>query len=163
MTVSELKLIPPAEFNEVPFTGIFNKNLGQWYIKGSVPLPIWGVFITPNLIRDTLVPIAHGGVLMAFADFTMYYGARLGIDRITDPTIGMRASEDSLTTVTVSINCDFMNVVKVGDFLESHAEIGRASKGVTFMRTTLKVGNKPIMQCSGTYMQKGNMVVPKTV
>jgi acyl-coenzyme A thioesterase PaaI-like protein len=163
MTVSELKLIPPAEFNEVPFTGIFNKNLGKWYIKRSLPLPVWGVFITTDLIRDTLVPIAHGGVLMAFADFTMYYGARLGIDRITDPTAIMKASEDSLNTVTISINCDFMNVVKVGDFLESHAEIGKASKGVTFMRTILKVGNKPIMQCSGTYMQKSNVVIPKSV
>lgn len=148
------KLTPPTGFHTIPFTGTFNKILGPWMIKETDNLPIWGIHITPTLIRDTQLPIAHGGVLMAFADFTMYYGARLAIDRLIDPNRRpgeTKSTHHSHNVVTISINCDFMSVVKAGEFLESHLEVGRVSKGITFMKATLKVGDRSVMQCSGTY------------
>jgi acyl-coenzyme A thioesterase PaaI-like protein len=158
---SEFK--PPAGFVQIPFTGVFNKALGPWFLKKTESLPIWGIQITPALIRDSQVPIAHGGVLMAFADFSMYYGARLAIERLLNPEMApneARASSISLKTVTISINCDFMSSVKAGEFLESHLEVGRASKGITFMKTTLKVGDRAVMQCSGTYTLRAE--IPET-
>ncbi len=132
-------------------------------IKQTDSLPVWGIQITPALIRDSQLAIAHGGVLMAFADFTMYYGARLAIDQLLDPTRSlhdMKPTALSHNVVTISINCDFMSVVKVGDFLESHLEVGRVSKGVTFMKAVLKVGDRSVMQCSGTYTLKPNSSAP---
>lgn len=147
---------PPEGFHVVPFTGTFNKQLGPWYKKDTNGLPIWGIFINRNLIRDSQVPIAHGGVLMAFADFTMYCGARAAIDPLIDPKHipGSMLSNASLATLTISMTCDFMSAVKLGDFLESRLEVGRASKGITFMRNNLMVGDTCVMQCSGTYTLK---------
>jgi acyl-coenzyme A thioesterase PaaI-like protein len=94
---------------------------------------------------------------MAFADFTMYYGARTVVDNLLNPTrdpSNPHLSAESLAMVTISMTCDFMGAVKLGDFLESRCEVGRGSKGITFMRNRLLVGDKCVMQCSGTYTLK---------
>ena len=79
----------------------------------------------------------HGGMLTAFAD-----AALTGIDNFhrDDPrTEGI---------VTVSLNCEFIAPVRVGDWVECHGEVVRRGASLVFMQGRLSVAGKAVMTCS---------------
>ena len=76
----------------------------------------------------------HGGVLMAFADYTLCIGANMG---------------ESESVATVSCNNEFVAPAYQGDLLEAECVVVRRGKSLVFTRCEVRVGAKPILNSSG--------------
>ena len=76
----------------------------------------------------------HGGVLMAFADYTLCIGANMG---------------ESESVATVSCSNEFVAPAYLGDLLEGECVVVRRGKSLVFTRCELRVGDKPILNSSG--------------
>ena len=76
----------------------------------------------------------HGGVLMAFADYTLCIGANMG---------------ESESVATVSCSNEFVAPAYRGDLLEGECVVVRKGKSLVFTRRELRVGDKPILNSSG--------------
>jgi len=76
----------------------------------------------------------HGGVLMAFADYTLCIGANMG---------------ESESVATVSCNNEFVAPAYQGDLLEAECVVVRRGKSLVFTRCEVRVGGKSILNSSG--------------
>ena len=76
----------------------------------------------------------HGGVLMAFADYTLCIGANMG---------------ESESVATVSCSNEFVAPAYRDDLLEGECVVVRKGKSLVFTRCELRVGDKPILNSSG--------------
>ena len=76
----------------------------------------------------------HGGVLMAFADYTLCIGANMG---------------ESESVATVSCNNEFVAPAYQGDLLEAECVVVRRGKSLVFTRCEVRVEDKPILNSSG--------------
>ena len=76
----------------------------------------------------------HGGVLMAFADYTLCIGANMG---------------ESESVATVSCNNEFVAPAYQGDLLEAECVVVRRGKSLVFTRCEVRVVDKPILNSSG--------------
>ena len=76
----------------------------------------------------------HGGVLMAFADYTLCLGANGG---------------SSESVATVSCNNEFIAPAYKNDIVLGEAEIMRRGKSLVFVRCTLRVREQVILVSSG--------------
>jgi len=75
----------------------------------------------------------HGGVLMAFADYTLCIGANGGAQE---------------SVITVSCNNEFTAPAFKGDLVEGFGEVVRRGKSMVFVRCQLKVADKVILLAS---------------
>lgn len=78
--------------------------------------------------------IAHGGLLMTFADYATFAIARAEIG--------------GPGGATVSMNHDFCAPVRAGDLLEAEAQVMRETRSMLFMRGTLYVGDTTVLSFS---------------
>jgi uncharacterized protein (TIGR00369 family) len=79
----------------------------------------------------------HGGMLMTFADQAMALAARRA-------TGGKRHA-------TIELNTQFVGAVKLGEFVEAHPEVVRATRSVIFMRGTMFVGKRVVVTTNGIW------------
>ncbi len=75
----------------------------------------------------------HGGILMAFADYTVCLGASGG------------AQESS---ATISLNTEFIAPARVGDLLLGEGEVLRRGHSLVFMRVKIRVEDQIILTAS---------------
>lgn len=80
--------------------------------------------------HDTL----HGGVAMAFADYTLCLGANGGTQQ---------------SVVTVSCNNAFTAPGQLGDLVEGHCEVIKRGRSLVFVRCDLRVGDRLILSSNG--------------
>ncbi|MFT5392561.1 MAG: acyl-coenzyme A thioesterase 13 [Gammaproteobacteria bacterium] len=78
--------------------------------------------------------IAHGGLMMTFADYATFAIAR---EELGGPG-----------GATVSMNHDFCAPARAGDCLEAEAEVMRETRSMLFMRGRLFVGETTVMSFS---------------
>lgn len=78
--------------------------------------------------------IVHGGVLMAFADYTLCLAAMQG---------------ESDMVVTVSATCDFTDSLREGELLIGEGETTRMGGSLAFTRAVLRAGDRVVMTASG--------------
>ena len=78
--------------------------------------------------------IAHGGLMMTFADYATFAIARRAIG--------------GPGGATVSMHHDFCAPARVGDLLEAQAEVVRETGSMVFMRGQLYVGNTTVLSFS---------------
>lgn len=83
----------------------------------------------------------HGGVLMAFADYTLCLGANGG---------------ESESVVTVTCNNEFVAPANEGDLILGEAETIRRGRSIVFMRCTLRTGERVILTSSAVIKRIGN-------
>jgi uncharacterized protein (TIGR00369 family) len=76
----------------------------------------------------------HGGVLMAFADYTLCLAA-------------IESEADAV--VTVSATCDFVAAARAGDVLDGEGELTRLGGSLAFTRAVLRSGDRVVMTASG--------------
>jgi len=76
----------------------------------------------------------HGGCLMAFADFSLFW-------------IAHQETRD-IPAVTVSFNSEFVDSAKEGDMLEARGEIVRAAASLIFVRGLISKASNPILNFS---------------
>jgi uncharacterized protein (TIGR00369 family) len=83
----------------------------------------------------------HGGVLMAFADYTLCLGANGG---------------ESESVATVTCNNEFVAPANEGDLILGEAETIRRGRSIVFMRCTLRTGKQVILTSSAVIKRIGN-------
>lgn len=83
----------------------------------------------------------HGGVLMAFADYTLCLGANGG---------------ESESVATVTCNNEFVAPANEGDLILGEAETIRRGRSIVFMRCTLRTGVQVILTSSAVIKRVGN-------
>ena len=83
----------------------------------------------------------HGGVLMAFADYTLCLGANGG---------------ESESVATVTCNNEFVAPANEGDLILGEAETIRRGRSIVFMRCTLRTGEQVILTSSAVIKRIGN-------
>lgn len=79
----------------------------------------------------------HGGMVSAILDMSL---AR---------TIATQTGHHGIATIHLGI--DFIDVARVGDFVEVKAEITRATKSIVFIRGALMVGDRVIANADGLW------------
>lgn len=79
----------------------------------------------------------HGGVLLAFADQAM----------------GMTAWKASGQTLqaTAQLSLQFVAAVQIGDFVEAHCTVARATRSLVFMTGILTVSERVVATASGVW------------
>jgi uncharacterized protein (TIGR00369 family) len=79
----------------------------------------------------------HGGMLMTLADQSMAMTAR-------QATGGKRHA-------TIELNIQFVDGVKIGEFVESHPELVRATRSLVFMQAKMFVGPRLVVTTNGIW------------
>ncbi len=75
----------------------------------------------------------HGGVLMAFADYTLCLGANGGTQE---------------SVITVTCNNEFTAPAFIGDLVEGYCTVVRRGRSMVFVRSELKVKDEVILMSS---------------
>jgi acyl-coenzyme A thioesterase 13 len=84
--------------------------------------------------------LAHGGVLLTLCDVALGYSAAYS----QDPPL-------SLTTAQIS--ADFAGSARIGDWVESSADIQRIGGRLAFVNVYLSVGSTRIVRASGVFVR----------
>lgn len=81
--------------------------------------------------------VVHGGMLMSFAD----------------DMLGMAVWESAgrKPCTTVQLNTHFISPARIGEFVESRAEVMRATRTVVFVRGMLVVGDRTVVSADGVW------------
>ena len=81
--------------------------------------------------------VIHGGMLMTFADQSMAMTARqaTGVKR----------------HATIELNTQFIGSVQLGQFVEAHAEVVRATRSVVFMEVKMFVDGRIVVSANGIW------------
>ena len=82
----------------------------------------------------------HGGLVMTFADFSLFVIARDVID-------GSR-------TVTATFNGELVGTAREGDFVECRGEVVKAGRSMVFVRGLITCGDEPVMSFSSVLKKK---------
>ena len=81
----------------------------------------------------------HGGMMMALADIAM------------GKTVHAALEGEGQRAMTVSLNCDFIGPVKLGETIVSRVAITRRTRSIVFVTATLAVGERTIMTATGLW------------
>jgi len=81
----------------------------------------------------------HGGIVMTFADIALGIGAA-GV-----------LGEQRTSTVTASMNTQFVAVAHVGEFLVCRPEVVRQSRHLVFVRGLICAGERTIASADGIF------------
>jgi acyl-coenzyme A thioesterase PaaI-like protein len=76
----------------------------------------------------------HGGLVMTFADFSLFVIARDAID--------------GSPTVTATFSGEFVGTARVGDLVECTGEVVKAGRSLVFCRGLITSGGEPVMSFS---------------
>jgi uncharacterized protein (TIGR00369 family) len=79
----------------------------------------------------------HGGMLMTLADQAMAMTAR--------------KASGSKRHATIELNIQFVGAVRLGDFVEAHPEIVRATRSLVFMQAKMFVGSRVVVTTNGIW------------
>jgi len=79
----------------------------------------------------------HGGMLSTLADQSMAMAAR--------------KATGNKSHATIELNIQFVDAVRLGDFVESHPEVVRATRSLMFMRSTMFVGKRVVVTTNGIW------------
>lgn len=79
----------------------------------------------------------HGGMLMTLADQSMAMTAR--------------AATNVKRHATIELNTQFIGGVRLGDFVEAHPEVVRATRSVVFMAVKMFVGDRVVVTANGIW------------
>lgn len=111
----------------------FEVLVGPFYMKELEDGTFKSAFIAEEKHTNAL-GMVHGGLLMSFADFSLFSIARKEVDG---------------DCVTVGFNSEFVAAGKVGEVIESSGEIIRATRSLLFVRGTIYSGDQTLLSFSG--------------
>jgi uncharacterized protein (TIGR00369 family) len=112
---------PPAGYAEIEPVGNFDLLMGRIYIRMDDEDAVMGFRVSPRHINAH--GTCHGGMLASFADM-LGYASRVQVD----------FREVSVPTVTLS--CEYLRPVKLGDWVEGRAEVVKNGRNLIFSRFT---------------------------
>ena len=125
--------IPPEGFKVFNISQPHIKSLGPgFYKKEEEDQLVLGFFVKEENCNG--YGAAHGGMLMALADFTLC-------------TSAMRNSDNPVTTV--SFHSEFIQPAPLGSLLQIRAKLTKKGKSLAFAEGNIKVGDKVILNFGG--------------
>ena len=86
----------------------------------------------------------HGGMMMALADITM------------GKTVHAALAPEGQRAMTVSLNCDFIGAVKLGETIVTQVALTRRTRSIVFVTATLNVGARTVMTATGLWKILGS-------
>ncbi len=113
----------------------FGDLVGPIWRREDGERPRFGFVVAPKHLNRA--GNLHGGMLMTVADQSMAMTARLA-------TGGKRHA-------TIELNIQFVGGVKLGEFVESHPEVVRATRSVVFMQAKMFVGTRVVVTTNGIW------------
>jgi uncharacterized protein (TIGR00369 family) len=136
---------------EASLTGTFDPALEGWEIIssntafGDLVGPVWrrkegeqlrfGFVVAPKHLNRA--GNLHGGMLMTLADNAMAITAR--------EVTGCKRH------ATIELNIQFIGAVRLGEFVEAHPEVSRATRSLTFMQAKMFVGSRLVVTTNGIW------------
>ncbi|GGE46142.1 thioesterase [Agaricicola taiwanensis] len=108
--------------------------------------PVWQKRDENELIRyaflaeakhKNLRGVVQGGMIMTFADRAMGMTAR--------------QQNQNRPQATVQLDVHFVDAVRIGDFVEAHAQLVRKTRSLLFMRADLMVGSRVVATANGVW------------
>jgi len=85
--------------------------------------------------------VVQGGMLMTFADRSMGMTCWYANGRVPQ--------------ATVQLDVNFVEAVKIGDFVEAHCKVVKRTKSLIFMDAELKVGERVVSTAKGLWKTLG--------
>lgn len=113
----------------------FGDLVGPIWRREQNGQPRFGFVVAPKHLNRA--GNLHGGMLMTVADQAMAMTARAA-------TGGKRHA-------TIELNIQFVGGVKLGEFVEAHPEIVRATRSVVFMQAKMFVGTRTVVTTNGIW------------
>lgn len=114
--------------------GVFLAENGPLYGRRDSDSFNIGLVIGPQ--HGNAGGICHGGMMMAFADSQLVFGAMLAL-------------EDFRPLATINATFDFVRPGIIGGWLEGSTRLIRATRNTVFVETMLSVNGKTALRCSG--------------
>ncbi|GJD54151.1 PaaI family thioesterase [Methylobacterium dankookense] len=84
-----------------------------------------------------LIQVVHGGMLMSFADRALGETAM--------------AAADGANCVTIQMEMQFIDVARLGDWIEARPEVVRRTGSLVFLRTDLRAGERRVAAATGVW------------
>ncbi|MEX0298251.1 MAG: PaaI family thioesterase [Kordiimonas sp.] len=132
MTISTEDLLSQG-YRQLDMDEPFELLVGPFYLNEQSDGTFKSAFIAEQKHTNAM-GIVHGGLLMSFADFSLFSIARNKVDG---------------DCVTVGFNSEFVSSGKVGELIESSGEVVRATRSLLFVRGTIYSGDNTLMSFSG--------------
>jgi uncharacterized protein (TIGR00369 family) len=104
-----------------------------WRLDGERPR--FGFVVAPKHLNRS--GNLHGGMLMTLADNAM--------------AIAAREATGSKRHATIELNIQFVGSVRLGEFVEAHPEVVRATRSVIFMQAKMFVGTRVVVTTNGIW------------
>lgn len=111
----------------------FEVLVGPFYMREKKDGTYQSAFIAEEKHTNAF-GMVHGGLLMSFADFSLFSIARNHVNG---------------DCVTVGFNSEFVAAGQVGELIESSGEVTRATRSLLFVRGTVYSGDKTLLSFSG--------------
>jgi uncharacterized protein (TIGR00369 family) len=121
-----------ALFRSSPFLD----RSGPFYSKGKGQSLSIGLRVLDHHLNAR--GLAHGGVLLTMADIALGYAMAT-------------AADPPISAVTSHLSADFAGSAKLGDWVESRADIQKIGKTLAFANIYLLVGEARIVRASGVF------------
>lgn len=84
-----------------------------------------------------LIQVVHGGMLMSFADRALGETAM--------------AAAEGANCVTIQMEMQFVDVARLGDWIEARPEVVRRTGSLVFLRTDLWAGERRVAAATGVW------------
>ena len=128
---------PPDGFTQAPFSPGFLDHGGPYYLRPNEGRPTTvGLRIMPHHINYQ--DAAHGGVLTTFADVSLSYAV-------------YDAERPRLTPSTVSLTTNFLQAIKLGDWLEAEVQLDRIGGRTAHCSGSILRGGEIVATMSGVF------------
>ena len=108
-------------------------NIGPFFCRSMAPNSDTALRLTEK--HCNLFGITHGGVLMAFADYTLCLAA---------------LENEQQGCLTVTCDNQFIGSTKAGELLLGRGELIRRTRKLAFVRATLQVDDRIVLSSTAT-------------
>ena len=134
LAVSQEDDAPPPGFELLYPDEPFEVHVGPHYFRKNDDGLVGGFRAKPNHANSG--GAVHGGALSAFADSAL---TGFGLQ-------GMSPEDGWVATIT--LNCEYIAPVTVGDWVECRGTIVKRTRSLVFVRGEMSVEDKPVLTCS---------------
>jgi acyl-coenzyme A thioesterase 13 len=128
----------PTGFEPLFRTSPFLDALGPFYCRRGDDGLVIGLRLAPK--HANARGLAHGGVLLTLCDIALGYSAA-------------HSEDPPLTLTTAHVSADFAGSARIGDWVESRADIQRIGGRLAFVNVYLVVNSTRIVRASGVYVR----------
>lgn len=138
MTDAHHKPIPPG-FKPVKLGGPYMATIGPFYLAEDETNVRLGMYIERQHCNP--LAIVHGGLLSSFADMSMpvlFYKHPVVV-------------ASGRVAPTVSLQVDFLGAARMGDWIESEAEVLKVTRSLIFAQSKVFANGQLILRASGVY------------